>query len=392
MTDRTQEFLSLAGVGPWPFPPVPTPLWEALKDQLPLEQQQLQQQQQQQAAALAFTFLAVACSCQRELERVQQKLYRRATRGSSGAATTPDSVGASRDQGVSVSSSESVTAEVSELLQCVRQQQQQAQRLEALGDDVKDLVALQLLRQQQLLQPHKQQVELRDAQAHRHTVLRSLYTSMQEATAELRRREIAALKQQMECTQYFSAAAAFGGGGGAVSGSTRSAEGSVALTAGISAAEAAAAAEAAMRIQQKRQQAHLSERMRQTAAVEAEGPEQQQQEQQQDVELLADEQQLVATLAVDNVDVVVSIQRKLQEIVQTMNVFALKVAEQAEACYEIGSLADAAVANVQGAEKQLATALSRNSKFRIYIVYAFIAMGFLLVFLDFLKSSSPYLV
>ncbi|KAL8431061.1 hypothetical protein ACSSS7_005532 [Eimeria intestinalis] len=402
MADRLQDFLSLTGRRPSAFPPVPPPLWDCIREELSPELQRTQQQQQhhQQQQREGFRFLAGACSCHEELCRVQQQLGRRLGPTKDAAATAAKAAAAAAaangEEGGGPAGSRSaaaVAAEVSRLLQSVRQQQQRARDLEGLAEELSDFHALQLLRQQQ----QQQQIDGRDTRAHRHAVLRFLYSEMQEVTGELQRLEVAALKQQMESSRYFSAVAAGVGSGGM-------GVGPPSMIVGAAATEAAAAAEAAMRQQQQQQLLLAGGKGRKymtadasaaAAAAEEHQEQQEQQQQQQDPDrllLLEDERQLLTTLNADSVDTVVTIQRKLQEIVQAMNVFAFKVAEQAEVCFEIGSLADAALSNVQGAEKELSTAVNRHSKFKGYLVYAFLAMGFIVLFLDFCKSSRPYLL
>ncbi|KAL8442064.1 hypothetical protein Emag_006661 [Eimeria magna] len=413
MADRLQDFLSLTGRRPSAFPPVPPPLWECVRGELTPELQRTQQQQQQQQQRGSFRFFAGACSCHEELCRVQQQLGRRlgpsrdAAAGAAGAAAADQRLSAaSAPYGEEAGgppgsrSAAAVAAEVSRLLQSVRQQQQRARDLEGLAEDLNDFHALQLLRQQQQQQQQVGETDGRDTRAHRHAILRFLYSEMQEVTGELQRLEVAALKQQMECSRYFSAVAAGVGPGGSKEGALSGGP-APPMTVGAAATEAAAAAEAAMRQQQQQLLQAGGKGKKHVAAAaavaleEASEPQEQQQQQQQDPDsllLLEDERQLLTTLNVDSVDTVVTIQRKLQEIVQAMNVFAFKVAEQAEVCFEIGSLAEAALSNVHGAEKELSTALNRHSKFKGYLVYAFLAMGFIVLFLDFCKSSRPYLL
>ncbi|PFH36863.1 hypothetical protein BESB_050550 [Besnoitia besnoiti] len=106
--------------------------------------------------------------------------------------------------------------------------------------------------------------------------------------------------------------------------------------------------------------------------------------------LAREEQQLVETLSTD-ADLVQEVQGKLKEIVHCMDVFSAKVLEQSEACEHIRELAEAAVENVAGAGQHLTKALERTSAYRYYVLMFFLVAGCLVLLLDFLKSSSPYL-
>ncbi|KEP61689.1 UNVERIFIED_CONTAM: hypothetical protein HHA_267530 [Hammondia hammondi] len=110
-----------------------------------------------------------------------------------------------------------------------------------------------------------------------------------------------------------------------------------------------------------------------------------------DVQLLArEERELVEALSTD-ADLIQEVQAKLTEIVHCMDVFSAKVLEQSEACEHIRELADAAVENVDGAEKHLTTAVERTSAYRYYVLLFFLVAGWLVLLFDFLRSSSPYI-
>ncbi|CBZ50790.1 conserved hypothetical protein [Neospora caninum Liverpool] len=106
--------------------------------------------------------------------------------------------------------------------------------------------------------------------------------------------------------------------------------------------------------------------------------------------LAREEHQLVETLSTD-ADLIQDVQAKLTEIVHCMDVFSAKVLEQSEACTHIRELADAAVENVDGAERHLTKAMERTSAYRYYVLLFFLVAGWLVLLLDFVKSSRPYL-
>nr|CEL75673.1 TPA: hypothetical protein BN1205_109035 [Toxoplasma gondii VEG] len=110
-----------------------------------------------------------------------------------------------------------------------------------------------------------------------------------------------------------------------------------------------------------------------------------------DLQLLArEERELVEALSTD-ADVIQEVHAKLTEIVHCMDVFSAKVLEQSEACEHIRELADAAVENIDGAEKHLTKAVERTSAYRYYVLLFFLVAGWLVLLFDFLKSSSPYI-
>ncbi|PHJ25982.1 hypothetical protein CSUI_000161 [Cystoisospora suis] len=300
--------------------------------------------------------------------------------------------------------------EVAALLSRVRHQQEHLQRLEEALQQWDDVLQLSQRRQawedvfwENRHRPHPTPrsavISVIDkdsaAAAHRHAVIGCLYATLQDLTAELKMRELALLRGQVYRRRYFSASSmALSPPQAAVRGARTNARSLLSAEQLGAAAVAAVAARAAEKVS-----SGLLNSGQATAAGPIRTPPRAGEEevnaaaslQAEDVsQLRQEEQQLLETLASD-ADVLQEVQLKLQEIIKCMDVFSAKVIEQSEACEHIQQLADAAVSNVEGAAGHLTDALKRTSSYRYYVVSFFVVAGLVVLLLDFMKSSSPYL-
>lgn len=400
MVDRIDDFRQVCGLdlaAAYPAPPIPPFLSRVLS--LPKQQPVgLSAAEVQEWQRLSSRFLEVASACANELTRIQTQLRQR--RGAASAARQRQYVEGRLETETAATASRALgREEISLLLARVLKQQREAEALGALAEDVSDLRAMHALRESWAESLSSQQgagrrspskgggLEFKDALAHRQQVLRCIDSTAKELTAELKKKELQVLRAEMEASRHFSAAAA---AAAASRGAAR--EGAAApspkMFAAGAAAEAAEFVSTAMRL--RAQDKKRRPQQQQAAALEAEEVAAAEEPSQQ--RLLAEEAVLLRELQNDRVDAIVAVQRQLQQVVQTMDVFSFKVEEQAEVCEQIHALAEAAAKNVDDAHKHLLTALSRKSSFRQMICYTMGLLGLLVLFLDYLTSSRPYLL